>query len=87
MLFAASVRISLGRNHRRLSIVIEANDLETAKEKAVKQARNIYAPGKKATYTIVEIINEQDAYQTVAQRGTALGSVPEAEPSESSSDV
>lgn len=65
MLFAASVKVRSGKNQRRLDIVIEAEDLETAKEKALKQARKMYMPGKKALYTIVEIINEADAYQTL----------------------
>ncbi|TCL64733.1 hypothetical protein EDC14_101831 [Hydrogenispora ethanolica] len=66
MLFAASVRVSLGKNLRRLDIVIEAEDLEAAKEKAIRQARKMYSPGKKAVYSILDIINEDDAYQTLA---------------------
>ena len=67
MLFAASVKINFGKNQRRISVLIEAEDMESAKVKAIKQARKIYAPGKKANYTILEIINEQDAYQTVTR--------------------
>lgn len=61
MLYAASVKVNFGKNHRRLDVIVEAPDLEKAQEKAIKQARKIYAPGKKATYSIIGIINEVEA--------------------------
>ena len=61
MLYAASVKISQGRNRRRLDVIIAAENLEEAKEKALKQARHIYTPTKKATYTINQIIDETEA--------------------------
>ena len=66
MLFAASIKVSYRKAQRRIDVVVEADELETAKEKAIKQARKIYLPSKKAVYTVTEIINENDAYQTLA---------------------
>ncbi len=66
MLFAASVKVSLGKNHRRLDLVIEADTIDIAKEKAIKRAHKIYSPGKKAVYAIIDIITEADAYQTLS---------------------
>ena len=63
MLYAASVKINFKGNQRRLDIIVEADGLERAKEKALKQARKIYAPGKKAVYTIISIINEAEALE------------------------
>lgn len=68
MLFAASVKITHGKNRRRLDVIVEAPDLETAKEKALKQARNIYAPSKKAAYTLVTIIDEAEARRSLTPR-------------------
>ena len=62
MLYAASVRVSLKKNQRRLDIIVEADNLENAKEKVIKQARKIYAPGKKAVYTIIGTVSETEAY-------------------------
>lgn len=62
MLYAASVRVSLKKNQRRLDIIVEAENLENAKEKVLKQARKIYAPGKKAIYTIIGTVSETEAY-------------------------
>jgi hypothetical protein len=62
MLYAASVRVSFKKSHRRLDILVEADSLENAKEKVLKQARKIYAPGKKATYTIIGTVSETEAY-------------------------
>lgn len=63
MLYAASVRVRFGKSQRRIDVIIEAADLEKAKEKALKQAHNIYAPGKKATYTIIGTISETEAFE------------------------
>ncbi|MCL6591035.1 MAG: hypothetical protein K6U80_13910 [Firmicutes bacterium] len=63
MLFAASVKVVFGQNKRRIDVIVEDEDLEKAKIKAIKQARSIYAPGKKATYTIIEIIDESEAFE------------------------
>ncbi len=71
MLFAASVKVTYRKGQRRIDVVVEANELETAKEKAIKQARKIYLPSKKAIYTVTEIINENDAYQTLAHPKTS----------------
>jgi hypothetical protein len=62
MLYAASVRVSLKKNQRRLDIIVEAENLENASEKVLKQARKIYAPGKKAIYTIIGTVSETEAY-------------------------
>lgn len=66
MLYAASVRVRSGKINRRIDVIIEADDLEKAKEKALKQARNIYAPDKKATYNIVGMINEVEALENLS---------------------
>jgi hypothetical protein len=63
MLYAASVRVRSGKVNRRIDVIIEADDLDKAKEKALKQARNIYAPDKKATYAIIGMINEVEAFE------------------------
>lgn len=63
MLYAASVRVRIGKTSRRIDVIIEADELDQAKVKALKQARNIYAPGKKASYSIIGIINETEAFE------------------------
>jgi hypothetical protein len=63
MLYAASVRVRSGKNLRRIDVIVEADELEKAREKALKQARNIYAPGKKANYSIIGIISETEAFE------------------------
>lgn len=68
MLYAALVRVSLGRNQRRINVIVEAEDLEKAKEKAVKQARKIYNPGKKTVYTVVEIVSETEALENLSKQ-------------------
>lgn len=65
MLYAASVKVTYRRNQRRIDLIVNAENLEKAKEKAVKQARSIYAPGKKAIYTVSEIISEIEALETL----------------------
>jgi hypothetical protein len=65
LLYAASVKVTHRRNQRRIDLIVNAENLEKAKEKAVKQARSIYAPGKKAVYTVIEIINEIEALETL----------------------
>ncbi|HBE77548.1 MAG TPA: hypothetical protein DDW65_07155 [Firmicutes bacterium] len=62
MLYAASVRVSFKRNQRRLDIIVEADNLESAKEKVLKQAHKIYAPGKKAIYAIIGTVSETEAF-------------------------
>lgn len=62
MLYAASVRVSFKKAQRRLDIIVEADDLEKAKEKVLKQARKIYAPGKKAIYAIIGTVSETEAF-------------------------
>lgn len=65
MLFAASVRVTHRKNQRRIDVIVNAENLEKATEKAIKQARNIYAPGKKAVYTVTYIISETEALETL----------------------
>ncbi|HBF37674.1 MAG TPA: hypothetical protein DDW50_10170 [Firmicutes bacterium] len=67
MLFAASVRVTFKKAQRRLDIIVEAENLESAKEKVLKQARKIYAPGKKAIYTIIGTISETEIYTNFPQ--------------------
>ncbi|MGE5581523.1 MAG: hypothetical protein ACM3X9_03210 [Bacillota bacterium] len=69
MLYAASVRISFRNNQRRLDIIVEADNLENAKEKVLKQARKIYAPGKKAVYSIIGTISEAEALEGFKTEG------------------
>lgn len=61
MLYAASVRVTFKKTQRRLDIIVEAESLESAKEKVLKQAHKIYAPGKKAVYTIIGTVSETEA--------------------------
>lgn len=65
MLYAASVKVTYRRNQRRIDLIVNADSLEKAKERAIKQARSIYAPGKKAVYTVSEIISEVEALETL----------------------
>ncbi len=65
MLFAASVKVTFRRNQRRIDVIVNAENLEKATEKALKQARSIYYPGKKAIYTVNEIISETEALETL----------------------
>jgi len=76
MLYAASVKISLGKNRRRVDLIVEAPDLEQAKEKAVKQAKKIYCPGKKAIYAVNVIISESEAAGLDGASHDASGSEP-----------
>ncbi len=62
MLYAASVRVTFRKTQRRIDIIVEADGLESAKEKVLKQARKIYAPGKKAVYTIIGTVSETEAF-------------------------
>lgn len=71
MLYAASVKVTFRRNQRRIDIIVNAENLDQAKEKAVKQAHNIYAPGKKAVYTVIQIISETEALETLMPFPTA----------------
>jgi hypothetical protein len=65
LLYAASVKVTHRRNQRRIDLIVNAENLEKAKERAIKQARKIYAPGKKAVYTVNEIISEIEAVETL----------------------
>ncbi len=65
MLYAASVRVNHRRNQRRIDVIVNAENIEKATEKAIKQARGIYAPGKKAVYSVTEIISETEAIETL----------------------
>lgn len=76
MLYAASVRVRFGKINRRIDVIIEADDLEKAKEKALKQARNIYAPDKKATYTIFGMINEVEAFENYSAPSDKIDQEP-----------
>jgi hypothetical protein len=67
MLYAFAIKVSLGKNIRRLDILIEADELKTAETKAVKQARKLYNPGKKAVYTVSQVVNESEALKTFSQ--------------------
>jgi hypothetical protein len=86
MLFAASVRVNVARkSSRRIDLIVNAANLEAAKERAVKQARSLYLPAKRATYELMEIIDEAEAVQALQQRLAAttaaaiLGMPPEEE--------
>lgn len=65
LLYAASVKVSYRHNQRRIDLIVNADNLEKAKDRAIKQARSIYAPGKKAVYTVSEIISEIEALETL----------------------
>lgn len=65
MLYAASVKVTYRRSQRRIDLIVNADNLEKAKERAIKQARNIYAPGKKAIYKVSDIISEIEALETL----------------------
>ncbi|HEX3046239.1 MAG TPA: hypothetical protein VHY08_15895 [Bacillota bacterium] len=77
MLFAASVKVVLGQNKRRIDVIVEDQDLEKAKNKAIRQARSIYMPGKKATYTIIDIIDESEAFEQFFARMNQETEAPE----------
>jgi hypothetical protein len=62
MLFALSVRVSFGKNNRRLDLIVEAADTGEAETKALKQAKKIYYPGKKAVYTVIKSVSETEAF-------------------------
>jgi hypothetical protein len=69
MLFAASVRVNVPRkSSRRVDLIVNATDLEAAKVRAVKQARSLYMPAKRATYELLEIIDEAEAVLALQQR-------------------
>lgn len=65
MLYAASVKVTFRKNQRRIDVIVNADDLEKATARALKQARSIYAPGKKAVYIVVDIISETEAIETL----------------------
>lgn len=71
MLYAASVKVTFRRKQRRIDVIVNADDLEKATEKAIKQARSIYSPGKKAVYTVTNIISETEALETLQPFPTA----------------
>jgi propanediol utilization protein len=63
MLFAFSVQVSLGKKNRRLDLIIEAVDSLEAEAKALQQAKRLYHPGKKATYTVIKSVSETEALE------------------------
>jgi hypothetical protein len=63
MLYAFAIKVNLGKNTRRLDILVEADDLKSAEAKAVRQARKLYNPGKKAVYTVTQVISESEALE------------------------
>lgn len=65
MLYAASVKVTFRKNQRRIDVIVNADNLEKATEKAIKQARSIYSPGKKAVYSVTNIISETEALETL----------------------
>lgn len=71
MLYAASVKVTFRRKQRRIDVIVNADDLEQATEKAIKQARGIYSPGKKAVYTVTSIISETEALEALQPFPTA----------------
>lgn len=76
MLYAASVKVSYRNAQRRIDVIVEAASLEQAQEKAVKQARGIYSPHKKAIYSIIGILSETEAINRLAPEnnpGEGLG--------------
>jgi hypothetical protein len=72
MLFALSVRVSLGKNHRRLDLIVEAAAAGEAEAKALKQAKKIYNPGKKAVYTVIKTVSETEALTVLAPPGISI---------------
>lgn len=67
MLYAASVKVTFKKSQRRIDLIVEAEDPEQAEEKAIKQAKKIYSPGKKASYVIVTIVSETEAINSLSQ--------------------
>jgi hypothetical protein len=67
MLYAFSIKIRLGKNTRRLDILVEADELKAAEAKAVKQARKLYNPGKKAVYKVIQVVSESEALEVFSQ--------------------
>ena len=61
LLYAASVKVSYRKIQRRIDVIVEAATAEQAQEKALKQARSIYAPHKKAVYAVVGMVSETEA--------------------------
>lgn len=67
MLYAASIKISFGKNQRRIDLIIDAEDPKNVEEKAIKQAKKIYCPNKKATYTLLTMVSESEALESISQ--------------------
>lgn len=65
MLFAVSVKVTLGKNQRRLNLIVETDDPQEVEAKAIKQARKLYNPGKKAVYTVIQSISETEALEVL----------------------
>jgi hypothetical protein len=70
MLFALSVRVRLGKNSRRLDLIVEAADTGEAETKALKQAKKIYYPGKKTIYTVIKTVSETEALEVFPPQTT-----------------
>ena len=65
MLFAVSVKVSLGKSQRRLDLIVEATDAQAVEAQAIKQARRLYNPGKKAVYTVIRSVSETEALEVL----------------------
>ncbi len=63
MLYAVCIKVTYRQNRKRIDVIVEAEDESKAAEKALKKARGIYAPSKKAVYTLVSMVNETEAQE------------------------
>lgn len=66
MLYAASVKVTYQKINRRIDVIVEAETQTQAESKAVKHARSIYMPHKKAVYTVTGILNETEALRSMS---------------------
>lgn len=71
MLYAASVKVTYQKINRRIDVIVEADTQALAESKAVKHARSIYLPHKKAVYTVTGILNETEAMQSLTSAPTS----------------
>ncbi|HYH01917.1 MAG TPA: hypothetical protein VEC37_02350 [Bacillota bacterium] len=70
MLFAVSVKVTLRKNQRRLDLIVETDDPQEVSAKAIKQARKLYNPGKKAVYTVLQSVSETEALEVLPTGNT-----------------
>lgn len=68
MLYAASVKVTFKNKVRRIDVIVESENKEAAGEKAIKQARSLYYPGKRSLYEIMGMINEVEALESVQNK-------------------